>query len=96
MLVCGGGGQALLHEEGLARELAADFYARRKRHLLVYDYLKEGTACWESAGEVDVINVNSERHQNLENTTIAHNTYARWGSAFKMKQLEDRFSLFID
>ncbi len=35
--------QALLHEEALACELAADFYARRKRHLLVYDYLKEGT-----------------------------------------------------
>ncbi len=31
-----------LYEEALARELAADFYAQRKRHHLVCNYLKEG------------------------------------------------------
>ncbi len=34
--------QAFLHEEALARELASDFYAQRKRHQLTYNYLKEG------------------------------------------------------
>ncbi len=36
------GKKAFVHEEALARELAADFYAQRKRHHLAYDYLKEG------------------------------------------------------
>ncbi len=34
--------QAFLHEEALARLLAAEFYVQRKRFCLACDYLKEG------------------------------------------------------